>query len=44
MELNLPQGVRVENLKVEGEDQQQFQNFEQFVKMENNKILYTLSR
>lgn len=44
MELNLPQGARVENLKVEGEGQQQFQNFEQFVKMENNKILYTLSR
>ena len=44
MELNLPQGARVENLKVEGEDQQQFQNFEQFVQMENNKILYTLSR
>ena len=44
MELNLPQGARVENLEVEGEDQQQFQNFEQFVKMENNKILYTLSR
>ena len=43
-ELTLPQGARVENLKVEGEDQQQFQNFEQFVKMENNKILYTLSR
>lgn len=42
-ELNLPQGARVENLKVEGEDQQRFKNFDLTVKVDGNKILYTMT-
>lgn len=41
---NLPQGARVENLKVVGENQQQYKDFDLFVKTEDNKILYTMTR
>ena len=43
-ELTLPQGARVENLKVVGENQQQYKDFDLFVKTEDNKILYTMTR
>lgn len=43
-ELNLPQGAIIENLKVEGESQQQYKNFDHFVKAENGKILYGMTR
>ena len=42
-ELNLPQGATIENLKVVGESQQRRQDFDLFVKMEGNKLLYTMT-
>ena len=43
-ELNLPQGARVENLKVVGESQETYKDFDLTVKVEGNKILYTMTR
>ena len=43
-ELNLPQGARFEDLKVVGESQQRWKNFDHFVKAENGKILYGMTR
>ena len=44
MELNLPQGARFEDLRVTGKDQQQYKDFDLFVKMEGNKLLYTMTK
>jgi hypothetical protein len=41
---NLPQGARFEDLKVTGKYQQQYKSFDLFVKMEGNKLLYTMTR
>ena len=41
---NLPQGARFEDLKVTGKDQQQYKEFDLFVKMEGNKLLYTMTK
>mgnify|MGYP001643715203 CR=1 FL=1 len=41
---NLPQGARFEDLKVTGKDQQQYNEFDLFVKMEGNKLLYTMTK
>ena len=41
---NLPQGARFEDLKVTGKDQQQYKDFDLFVKMEGNKLLYTMTK
>ncbi|MDO4873883.1 MAG: hypothetical protein Q4A35_01640 [Candidatus Gracilibacteria bacterium] len=43
-ELNLPQGAIIEDLKVVGESQQRWKNFDHFVKAENGKILYGMTR
>ena len=43
-ELTLPQGERLENLKVVVENQQQYKDFDLFVKSEDNKILYKMTR
>ena len=42
-ELNLPQGATIKDLKVVGEEQQQYKDFDLFVKAEGNKILYTMT-
>ena len=41
---NLPQGATIEDLKVVGETQQQYKDFDLTVKTEGNKILYTMTR
>ena len=41
---NLPQGARFEDLKVVGELQQQYKDFDLFVKTEGNKVLYTMTK
>ena len=41
---NLPQGARFEDLRVTGKDQQQYKDFDLFVKMEGNKLLYTMTK
>ena len=41
---NLPQGATIEDLKVAGKDQQQYKDFDLFVKMEGNKLLYTMTK
>ena len=41
---NLPQGATIEDLKVAGKDQQQYKDFDLFVKMDGNKLLYTMTK
>lgn len=43
-ELNLPQEATIENLKVVGESQETYKDFDLTVKVEGNKILYTMTR